>query len=103
MSVHNSASAAVPSCEQNTTVTTFMLDILEAIDQIGDATKTEASAYNSSPSTARVVSKSSSCQSLCLQLTVWFVRTCIRFLLMFFDHMMGSPQAPMLHLDYEGG
>ena len=59
MGMNDGATATMPSGEQYTTVTTFMLDILEAIDQVRDTAETETSADNGGPSTGKFeVSKS---------------------------------------------
>lgn len=63
MGMNDGATATMPSGEQDTTVTTFMLDILEAVDRVRDTAETETSADDSSPSTGEFEVSRSTCMT----------------------------------------
>lgn len=51
MCMNNGTTAAVPSGEEDTTMTTFVLDVLQTVDQVRNTTETETDASNGSPAT----------------------------------------------------
>ena len=56
--MNHRAAATMPSGKQNAATTTLMVNILEAVDEVGNAAQTEDSADDSSPSATHQVSKS---------------------------------------------
>lgn len=49
--VDDSAAALLPCCEQDAAVAAHVVDILEAVDQIGDTSKAENCAHDKGPDT----------------------------------------------------